>query len=337
MIVRCTSCKSAFAVDDSKVENKKFAFTCPKCATENIIDNKTKGPDRAEAPAIAETDIGETAAAFDDSSTNQALTVTATEEAVEMESPAEDIIDETMNEEMPSAEISDEDDFSAEIPIDDMDLEIDDSAFDKTGAEPGIPEASPAPEPEESFTGLGADIPDDLDFESPIMGEDDITAEIPAEKTLETAIDTGLDLDLETEMPDDLDVESSLIEEEDITAEVPAEETLETAIDTDLDLDLEASMETEIGELDIDLDTERPEPELEGMDDLDITVGDEVEASLEIEPDLEESLLEAEDLAPVKTLDESVLSIEEESDKAPEAMDMETGAVSYTHLRAHET
>jgi predicted RNA-binding Zn-ribbon protein involved in translation (DUF1610 family) len=41
MIVRCTNCNSAFAVDDGKVENKKFAFTCPKCDEENIIDNRS--------------------------------------------------------------------------------------------------------------------------------------------------------------------------------------------------------------------------------------------------------------------------------------------------------
>ncbi len=40
MIVRCNNCVSAFAVDDEKVADKKFAFTCPKCSTENIIDNR---------------------------------------------------------------------------------------------------------------------------------------------------------------------------------------------------------------------------------------------------------------------------------------------------------
>ncbi len=39
MIVRCSNCSSAFAVDDTKVKNKKFAFSCPKCAHENIVDN----------------------------------------------------------------------------------------------------------------------------------------------------------------------------------------------------------------------------------------------------------------------------------------------------------
>lgn len=40
MIVRCKNCNSAFAVDDDKVSGKKFAFSCLKCGTENIIDNR---------------------------------------------------------------------------------------------------------------------------------------------------------------------------------------------------------------------------------------------------------------------------------------------------------
>ena len=40
MIVRCVQCNSAFSVDDSKIENKQFAFTCPKCAYENVFDNR---------------------------------------------------------------------------------------------------------------------------------------------------------------------------------------------------------------------------------------------------------------------------------------------------------
>ena len=40
MIVRCKSCNSAFAVDDEKVSGKKFAYSCLKCGTENIVDNR---------------------------------------------------------------------------------------------------------------------------------------------------------------------------------------------------------------------------------------------------------------------------------------------------------
>jgi hypothetical protein len=39
---------SAFAVDDEKVADKKFAFTCPKCSTENIIDNRIIDKGREE-------------------------------------------------------------------------------------------------------------------------------------------------------------------------------------------------------------------------------------------------------------------------------------------------
>jgi DNA-directed RNA polymerase subunit M/transcription elongation factor TFIIS len=40
MVIRCSNCNSAYAVNDSKVENKKFAFNCPNCSAENIIDNR---------------------------------------------------------------------------------------------------------------------------------------------------------------------------------------------------------------------------------------------------------------------------------------------------------
>ena len=48
MIVRCNNCVSAFAVDDEKVADKKFAFTCPKCHSENIIDNRLISSSRDE-------------------------------------------------------------------------------------------------------------------------------------------------------------------------------------------------------------------------------------------------------------------------------------------------
>lgn len=40
MIVRCSECNAAYQVDDEKVENKRFAFTCPKCKAHVIIDNR---------------------------------------------------------------------------------------------------------------------------------------------------------------------------------------------------------------------------------------------------------------------------------------------------------
>lgn len=42
MIVRCTHCDAAYAVDDGKIENKRFGFTCPKCGQNVVIDNRMK-------------------------------------------------------------------------------------------------------------------------------------------------------------------------------------------------------------------------------------------------------------------------------------------------------
>lgn len=54
MIVRCKNCNSAFAVDDEKVREKKFAFSCPKCADENIIDNRTQMSAAVSEPAVVD-------------------------------------------------------------------------------------------------------------------------------------------------------------------------------------------------------------------------------------------------------------------------------------------
>jgi predicted Zn finger-like uncharacterized protein len=40
MIVQCSNCESAFTVKDEKVQGKKFAFSCPNCSHNNIIDNR---------------------------------------------------------------------------------------------------------------------------------------------------------------------------------------------------------------------------------------------------------------------------------------------------------
>ncbi len=40
MIVKCSDCNASYSVDDAKVKNKKFAFTCPKCGSNVIIDNR---------------------------------------------------------------------------------------------------------------------------------------------------------------------------------------------------------------------------------------------------------------------------------------------------------
>jgi predicted RNA-binding Zn-ribbon protein involved in translation (DUF1610 family) len=49
MKIRCTNCNAAYAVDDGKVEGKKFGFECPKCGVNVVIDNRDKTP--AGSPA----------------------------------------------------------------------------------------------------------------------------------------------------------------------------------------------------------------------------------------------------------------------------------------------
>ena len=55
MNVKCKQCGTAFGVDDSKVENKKFAFVCPKCSTRNVFDNRKKPEDM---PVVSDFDNG---------------------------------------------------------------------------------------------------------------------------------------------------------------------------------------------------------------------------------------------------------------------------------------
>jgi hypothetical protein len=59
MIVRCTKCNSAFAVDDGKVKNKKFAFTCPKCNNENIFDNRKEAESAIAGPTVIDEEYNE--------------------------------------------------------------------------------------------------------------------------------------------------------------------------------------------------------------------------------------------------------------------------------------
>ena len=111
MIVRCTNCDSAFAVDDGKVKDKKFAFTCPKCTTENIIDNRkgepiadTVLPDTGSStntspPFVDESPQGDT------SSTVEAATAEAPS------GPEAGIATDTPSFETPLAGTSDSDDF----------------------------------------------------------------------------------------------------------------------------------------------------------------------------------------------------------------------------------
>ncbi|MDY6934998.1 MAG: DUF4389 domain-containing protein [Spirochaetota bacterium] len=62
MLVKCTNCDTSYSVNDEKVRNKKFSFSCPNCATNVIIDNREeKEPTRdpIEGANISEPPLSE--------------------------------------------------------------------------------------------------------------------------------------------------------------------------------------------------------------------------------------------------------------------------------------
>lgn len=67
MIVKCSDCHASYSVDDSKVTNKKFGFSCPKCGTNVIIDNRSEVVEDAIYNAI-ESDLPDSTSGFEDSS-----------------------------------------------------------------------------------------------------------------------------------------------------------------------------------------------------------------------------------------------------------------------------
>jgi DNA-directed RNA polymerase subunit M/transcription elongation factor TFIIS len=131
MIVRCTSCNSAFAVDDAKVEDKKFAFTCPKCDYENIVDNR-----RQSKPSFTEEAIIDEA--YEEEKEPEGITETAPDRGKADKPQFDDLTledtgdlsglaePERPEETMKSMEISElppADDMHSEIPLDDLALE----------------------------------------------------------------------------------------------------------------------------------------------------------------------------------------------------------------------
>jgi len=278
MIVRCSNCDSAFAVDDGKVKDKRFAFTCPKCTTENIIDNRKGEP-------IADTVLPDTGSStdtvpdfFDESpgsdTSSTADTIAAEAPAGPEAGIATDISSDMPSFEEPVADTSEGDDFSADIPLDDMELtadvpagepEIDDLEVDlgdldadidleagglETEAE--IPAAITDIELDEPVTAPEGE-PDDLDLDLDGL-DDEIDLEGGLDSISEDSDEISLGLDDETDSldipsaepnlsePGD-DVESVLLGAEDIP---PDEESLDLTID-DMDMSLD-EMEAAVSE-----------------------------------------------------------------------------------------
>ncbi len=285
MIVRCKSCNSAFAVDDEKVSGKKFAYSCLKCGTENIVDNRiddisplsdaesdirpgTKTDtftDNSAAPAAADNDIFLDDSSFDmpepDTSTSDKEIITDDESDFFTDDELISFDDET---DTKSGKPAAQDD----LIFDDFEsshMPIEDSEFDDPGSSPS-----------------GKDEPK-LTRQEDI---DELFATIPASKgkTPSAEDETPLDLneiDLEFEDTPALDMDDEIlvfdddgINEKEPVHGVKSEDDIdidlaELDIDFDESIDFDDTAESADG-IAIDLDDEISGTEKRGTSPLEI-------------------------------------------------------------------
>jgi hypothetical protein len=285
MIVRCKNCVSAFAVNDEKVIDKKFAFTCPKCGTENIIDNRKK----EKQPQPEEAFIDDFPAAE----------IPAEKEPQKKKIPDHDkIIPE--HEEIPagkppvSDEIFDDDQFSEtekkskklnldieeteEFPdFDDSDLFADETAPVKKRKEEDIPTDQKKPAPDDELISFEEPVKqkaksDEFDIELKdesddlLTGEDDILLDDfnePAPvKAKEKKAEEVSEFPEFEEPPSDVksEREKKLTSQDDIDALFAAEGIKydERPISKESELDLEDEITVDLDTLDIDLEEPAP-------------------------------------------------------------------------------
>jgi hypothetical protein len=296
MIVRCISCNSAFAVDDAKVEDKKFAFTCPKCDHENVIDNRKqskpsfagqaivdegyeeeKGSERLKETAL---DMGHEDFFHEDKRPKEAdlavdrdmgsaekplfddLTLTDTDDLSGLAEP-EHL--EEAGTSIETSELPPADDMDSEIPLDDLALESELEDLDISDRKRSVEDKGAAGET--GFEELGDEL-DDLKSESGFIQDE-----------METQDEAGEPVELEE--IDDID---KLLEEEDRKHEIvddfkPLEyDTVKaTSESSDVDMTLDEEIKTEemyraedkkddesitidLDTLDIDLEDSQEEP-----------------------------------------------------------------------------
>jgi hypothetical protein len=170
MIVRCTNCNSAFAVDDVKVEDKKFAFTCPRCSKENVIDNRKQMPAAFSGQAVVDEAFDET----DRPSSRKETAVSADREDVFEDVLSTKVPDHTAARDIPGME----------------DRLLDDSALVDTEDLSGLAEPQQMEEMESSLEGPELPPADDMRSDVPLddLALDDEIAKLEAD-------DSGLEKD----------------------------------------------------------------------------------------------------------------------------------------------
>jgi len=308
MIVRCKSCNSAFAVDDEKVSGKKFAYSCLKCGTENIVDNRIDnihGNEAASPLSGAEPDIkprsaaddtfADTPAAADDDiffDENEFDSLTPDNNEITGKAASDEEYDLFTDDEI----LSFDDESAAhtktetstgkeDLIFDDLDssgISIEESSFeDSDAAQPAGNE--PKLTRQEDIDELFAAIPDSKD------------------KTPSAEDETPLDLneiDLEFEDTPSIDMEDEIaVFDDEIKSEDDIDIDLaELDIDFDESIDFEDTAESSDG-IAIDLDDEISEPEKKkspppDIEDAGISESDEIDLDLDFPEDSIDELSE---------------------------------------------
>ncbi len=259
MIISCTNCGTKYSAADSKVVNKKFAFTCPSCEAEIIIDNRknkeeeislkkqpapARKPIRDEQPPKKSPPSGKT--------------------SLDLESPDEDML--TLDED----KLPTEDVLKDETALDDIDLDTGDSP-DRTA------DLDTELESIESFEGSsGEDDLDSLELDLDRIAGGEKTAGDKDELTMdeEAGIIDELDLNLDMEKEEPVPVAAAVSGKRAAAGESDLEEELNLNID-DLDISDLTSAEEDITLLDDEAGAESAAEEMD-MEQLDekITLDD---------------------------------------------------------------
>jgi len=316
MIVRCNNCLSAFSVNDNKVSGKIFAFTCPKCDTENIINNKIQDKQTDYKESVLDEDL------FVDSGTDNAAAHEMPEHdgfELSLDEPSSDDMGEDQN----TTKLSD-DNKKLNLEIEEAekinDTEGDDSIFEE------LLDDSPTEEKEDasSFDLDETEIPpleDEFDIE---LKKDADAVKDDKDSILDDFGDSDFgdsDLEEKSAVPDDID---QLLMESGIDLEEGSESKHDLKDqDDDLIIDLEnmdIASEDELGtvpESSIESDNESNGDSTIDVDSLDIeleeTYSDDILADDSIKSEQVKDDFDDEDIK--LNLDELDIDIDEIDDK----------------------
>lgn len=327
MIIRCHECTTAFAVDDSKVEGKKFFFKCPSCSAENLIDNRAGDAMHVEDEAEQHHPHDDThfEAAEGGAAAQEGSVATASAEAPADDAISDDFFDDVPETETDETPVSDfDDDFMTEERVmDNEDDEVDD--FETSSETSSMDGDTDLELPE------GLDNLDFSDVDTSQMDSEELDLDIPE---IESSEETSVAGEGEEEMLEEF-------EDPHGDAFMPSHDTAEEGIysaiiagKTESDASIDSTGEEEPVEIADELDDgldfsddlmddEIPEAgEGAELEELNESVGEESVPGLEITDDVDETPIE---LDVEESLDD--LDIDDIMDDADtsEASDDESG------------